>query len=133
MPNDHIWGPYKDLVYSETFGYVYGAEYEEPKVLFGMPNYAEDVPCAVCLSKQHTAYLMIPGRTQCYPGWTEVYQGDLAWQPHSTSVLMGTPRQCPGEIPMMGTGDCSMVSKPSVGPCLVLRMKMGYFSRVLSV
>ncbi|XP_021355214.1 uncharacterized protein LOC110451494 [Mizuhopecten yessoensis] len=78
MPNDPIWGPHKDLVYNDDVGFLYGAEYKGPSVLFGMPNWAEDVPCAVCLGTQHTASLMIPGRTQCYPGWTEVYQGDLA-------------------------------------------------------
>ncbi|XP_021355218.1 uncharacterized protein LOC110451497 isoform X2 [Mizuhopecten yessoensis] len=78
MPNDPIWGPHKDLVNGDGVGFIYGAEYEEPGALFGMPGYVEDVPCAVCLGTQHTAYLMIPGRTQCYPGWTEVYQGYLA-------------------------------------------------------
>ncbi|OWF49593.1 hypothetical protein KP79_PYT25743 [Mizuhopecten yessoensis] len=82
MPNDPIWGPHKDLVYGDYVGFLYGAEYEGPNDLFGMPNYKEDVPCAVCLGRQHTAYLMIPGRTQCYPGWTEVYQGDLASSRH---------------------------------------------------
>ncbi|XP_033750606.1 short-chain collagen C4-like [Pecten maximus] len=78
MPDDPIWGPNKDLVYSESVGYIYGAEYQEPDTLFGMSDYAEDVPCAICLGEQYTASLMIPGRTQCYPGWTEVYHGNLA-------------------------------------------------------
>ncbi|OWF47534.1 short-chain collagen C4-like [Mizuhopecten yessoensis] len=78
MPSDPIWGPYKDYVSNEYFGYVYGAEYEVPAHIFGMPNLSEDVPCAVCLGTQYTASLMIPGRTQCYPGWTEGYHGELA-------------------------------------------------------
>ncbi|XP_069101037.1 uncharacterized protein [Argopecten irradians] len=79
MPDNPIWGPHKDvLITGESVGYMYGAEYEEPNTLFGMPNDAEDVPCAVCLITQYAVSLMIPGRTECYPGWTEVYHGDLA-------------------------------------------------------
>lgn len=78
MPDVPIWGPHKDLVYGTGVGYICGAEYEGPIALFGMPNSAEDVPCAVCLGSQYTASLMIPGRTECYPGWTEVYHGELA-------------------------------------------------------
>ncbi|XP_069136636.1 uncharacterized protein [Argopecten irradians] len=60
MPDVPIWGPHKDLVYGTGVGYICGAEYEGPIALFGMPNSAEDVPCAVCLGTQYTASLMIP-------------------------------------------------------------------------
>ncbi|KAH3806514.1 hypothetical protein DPMN_134837 [Dreissena polymorpha] len=32
------------------------------------------VPCAVCLLSSATS-LMIPGRTDCYPGWNKEYSG----------------------------------------------------------
>ncbi|XP_033748451.1 short-chain collagen C4-like [Pecten maximus] len=79
MPTDPIWGPHKDTpVYHGHAGYMYGAEYEEPTALFGVKNTLQDVPCAVCMTKQYSTTLMIPGRNECYTGWTEAYHGDLA-------------------------------------------------------
>ncbi|XP_033727528.1 short-chain collagen C4-like [Pecten maximus] len=78
MPHDPIWGPNKEMYSNENVGYMYGAEYQNPITLFGVSNYAMDVPCTVCLDTHHSTLLMIPGRTECYPGWTEAYHGDLA-------------------------------------------------------
>ncbi|XP_033759381.1 uncharacterized protein LOC117341630 [Pecten maximus] len=86
MPSDPIWGPHKDLVYNSDLwvGYVYGAEYEDTgDGLFGFADNVHDVPCAVCLASQYTTSLMIPGRTECYPGWTEAYHGDMASGAHN--------------------------------------------------
>ena len=38
--------------------------------------YTEDAPCSVCRSSRLTV-IMIPGRNQCYPGWTLEYKGYL--------------------------------------------------------
>ncbi|XP_060065502.1 uncharacterized protein LOC132545848 [Ylistrum balloti] len=88
MPSDPIWGPHKDLSYSnEWVGYVYGAEYEGVgTTLFGMGDGTHDVPCAVCLGSQYTVSLMIPGRTECYPGWTKAYHGDLSSGSHNVAA-----------------------------------------------
>jgi len=77
MPSDPIWGKNKNLVssYSAT---MYGAEYEGEPFYFGMQDTREDVPCAVCQTTAHSMSLMIPGRTDCYTGWTKAYDGDLA-------------------------------------------------------
>ncbi|OWF49555.1 short-chain collagen C4-like [Mizuhopecten yessoensis] len=83
MPSDPIWGPHKDIVHNDWVGFMYGAEYQAPNIMFGMSGGVHDVPCAVCLGNQRTTSLMIPGRTECYPGWTEAYHGDLASGYHS--------------------------------------------------
>ncbi|XP_021359347.1 short-chain collagen C4-like isoform X2 [Mizuhopecten yessoensis] len=108
MPTDPIWGPYKDYVYgNENVGYIYGAEYEEPAHIFSMPNSAEDVPCSVCLGSSHSASLMIPGRTQCYPGWTEAYHGELAsgYHGHAAASQYVCVDQDPQTLPAGGTHD----------------------------
>ncbi|XP_060075364.1 short-chain collagen C4-like [Ylistrum balloti] len=75
MPPDPTWGPHKNT--SLTYpSYLYGAEYDDTTV-FGMADFSEDVPCAVCRSSAHSIINMIPGRTSCYPGWTVAYEGLL--------------------------------------------------------
>ncbi|XP_060074565.1 short-chain collagen C4-like [Ylistrum balloti] len=76
LPPDPTWGPHKDM---REFlpSLMYGAEYEDTD-LFGMPNRNEEVPCAVCRTSAHSTSIMIPARTECYPGWVEAYHGNLA-------------------------------------------------------
>ena len=76
-------GWYDDRHQSYTAN-VYGAEYQ-----FGEQGYANGgadmfgetllehvVPCALCHSRR-IAVVMIPGRNQCYEGWTLEYSGYL--------------------------------------------------------
>ena len=42
----------------------------------------EDAPCSVCRSSRPTV-IMIPGRNQCYPGWTLEYKGYLVAGSHN--------------------------------------------------
>lgn len=70
------YGNHNDAVFEG--GYIYGTEYYNNKVnLFPDNVYQHDVPCAVCLVKQRSVMIMIPGRQNCYPGWTQEYWGYL--------------------------------------------------------
>ena len=79
---DPQWDHYSDA--HDAGAHVYGAEYQFGE--FGIPGvaqfmggnsvYQEDVPCSVCRSSRPTT-IMIPGRTQCYIGWTMEYKGYL--------------------------------------------------------
>ncbi|XP_053378323.1 short-chain collagen C4-like [Mercenaria mercenaria] len=76
IPEVPTWGQYVD-------GYNGGAEIRGTEIesdatvsnlLFGKAVDNHDVPCAVCRSNR-ASHVMIPGRTTCYPGWTEEYRG----------------------------------------------------------
>ncbi|XP_062571243.1 short-chain collagen C4-like isoform X2 [Saccostrea cucullata] len=62
------------------YGRIYGVEYESNFWKAGSSS--EDAPCAVCISFHGTNMLMIPGRNECYPGWTKQYDGFLASSYH---------------------------------------------------
>jgi len=77
-----LWGVYNDsgLKYGAR---IYGTEYEFGEdfgdgggMYFGSNLYNHDVPCSVCYTTRSAA-VMIPGRNQCYPGWTKEYSGYL--------------------------------------------------------
>ena len=82
LPRDPIWGYYEDSVQESNAG-VHGAEYQlyqktlsnffESNIKMGY----DDAPCAVCRAPR-SSVVMIPGRNQCYPGWTKEYHGYLA-------------------------------------------------------
>lgn len=55
---------------------IYGSEFEENR--FGHGSLQEDVPCALCRSRNSTTSVMIPGRKTCYKGWNIEYNGLLA-------------------------------------------------------
>lgn len=80
LSQDPLWGVYDDThqTYSAR---VYGTEYQFSSYqygenIFGKNIQDQDVPCAVCLSSR-SSVIMIPGRNQCYPGWTVEYSGYL--------------------------------------------------------
>ena len=81
LPHEPIWGSYEEEVQSSSAG-VYGTEYDlNQRTLsnfFGtnMRHYYNDAPCAVCRTTR-SVVLMIPGRNQCYAGWTREYHGYL--------------------------------------------------------
>ena len=75
--------------YSETIGNnirITGVEYEfsrhatlaghDLEKFFGSDIYNSEAPCSVCRSERSTS-VMIPGRKDCYPGWTMEYSGYL--------------------------------------------------------
>ncbi|OWF37685.1 uncharacterized protein LOC110467167 [Mizuhopecten yessoensis] len=75
LPSDPTWGPFKYYEHGNV-GYMYGAEYQRPPVVFGVED--ADAPCAVCDGTPYSMVLMIPGRVNCYPDWVEAYHGSLA-------------------------------------------------------
>ena len=81
LPRDPIWGHYEDDVQSYSGG-VYGVEYQlNQRTLsnfFGkdMRHHVDDTPCAVCRTTR-SSVIMIPGRNQCYNGWTIEYHSYL--------------------------------------------------------
>ncbi|WAQ93732.1 hypothetical protein MAR_006203 [Mya arenaria] len=75
------WGYYEENVASGAK--VYGGEYEFSDLhydggsrYFGQNLNDEDAPCAVCKSPRSSS-VMIPGRKECFPGWTKEYNGYL--------------------------------------------------------
>ncbi|KAL3880009.1 hypothetical protein ACJMK2_032281 [Sinanodonta woodiana] len=95
LPEDPTWAKYLD----GTFGgdhraRVYGTEYETG----GGEN---DVPCAVCRTTRFSS-IMIPGRINCYSGWTVEYSGYLvsAHYGHASPIeyvcLDGNPESIDG-------------------------------------
>ncbi|XP_045156991.2 uncharacterized protein LOC123523373 [Mercenaria mercenaria] len=78
LPEHPTFEKYIDSV-DQWRGHLYGTEYEnlnaESMTMFGYTTINEDVPCAVC--KTTRSVLMIPGRADCYPGWTLEYKGYL--------------------------------------------------------
>ena len=81
LPKDPIWKRYDDVTQSGSL--MYGAEYDDRATsqrdsnLVGKDNYEKDVPCAVCNVKGRSSTIMIPGRSECYPGWTLEFWGYL--------------------------------------------------------
>jgi len=81
LPRDPIWGHHEDAVETYSSG-VYGVEYElNQKTLsnfFGtnIRYFSDDAPCAVCRTTR-SSVIMIPGRNECYGGWTREYHGYL--------------------------------------------------------
>ncbi|XP_036354439.1 short-chain collagen C4-like, partial [Octopus sinensis] len=83
LPKDPIWANY--TAKREAAGSIYGSEYQlqdyPTNKIFSFANakslHDHDVPCAVCLTRQPAAVMMLPARTKCYPGWTAEYSGYL--------------------------------------------------------
>ncbi|XP_052790159.1 short-chain collagen C4-like [Mya arenaria] len=83
LTSDPLWGVYDDAEHSPS-AKVYGTEYQFSEQhyanggaqFFGKNLHEHDAPCAVCHTSRQ-ASVMIPGRNQCYPGWTKEYSGYL--------------------------------------------------------
>ena len=77
LSDDPTWRIHKDG-FQHLRGSVFGteidvdAEFSVPVIGYGYDS--QDPPCAVC-STGRSQVLMIPGRANCYPGWTEEYSG----------------------------------------------------------
>lgn len=82
LPRDPQWGSHNEV--ANGLGEVWGAEYETSSFPFTLrPDgpttlASQNVPCAVCLPRGRPSALMIPGRMECYHGWTREYHGYLA-------------------------------------------------------
>ncbi|XP_052765127.1 short-chain collagen C4-like [Mya arenaria] len=78
LPSDPTWSRYVDGNYNDYRARIYGAEIDLPHATDYFPYdvHQQDVPCAVC-HIQRPVNIMIPGRTNCYPGWTLEYTGYL--------------------------------------------------------
>jgi len=84
LSSEPLWGAFNDsaAIYSAK---IYGTEYQFGEqgyvnggsAFFGQDLMDHDAPCAVCHTSRQ-ATLMIPGRNECYPGWTKEYSGYLA-------------------------------------------------------
>jgi len=79
LPEEPIWGHFEGA--SQSGAKVYGGEYQfdgrTRKNFFGKEVEQHDAPCVVCHTKRNSM-LMIPGRNQCYEGWTLEYYGYLS-------------------------------------------------------
>lgn len=85
LPREPVWGNYDDRYLGHAF--VYGTEYEpgsaeQSERIFGKNVYQQNVPCVVCQSIGRMAVLKIPGRVQCFAGWTKEYYGYLMGGAH---------------------------------------------------
>jgi len=84
LTSEPLWGTYDDSA-ALVSAQIFGAEYQFGEQgyanggseFFGQNLYDHDAPCAVCHTSRQ-ATLMIPGRNECYPGWTKEYSGYLA-------------------------------------------------------
>ncbi|XP_052776585.1 short-chain collagen C4-like isoform X2 [Mya arenaria] len=88
LPEDPTWSNYTDSVGDGYKAYIYGTEFDDSYTqIFPYNVNQQDVPCAVCLARKHTT-LMIPGRNNCYNGWTKEYHGYLltAYYDHSGPI-----------------------------------------------
>ena len=81
LPKDPDWKRHDNRL--QNGGLMYGAEYDDgyaapgrESIITGKHHYERDVPCIVC-EAQRTLMIMIPGKSECYPGWTREYWGYL--------------------------------------------------------
>jgi len=77
LPTDPTWDKFSNT--HEGFrAQVYGTELDSwaSAHIFDKDVINEDMPCVVCRSQLPTS-IMIPGRTNCYQGWTQQYRGYL--------------------------------------------------------
>jgi len=84
LSSEPLWGTFDDSA-ARTSAKIYGTEYQFNEqgyanggaAFFGQDLHDHDAPCAICHTSRQ-ATLMIPGRNECYPGWTKEYSGYLA-------------------------------------------------------
>ena len=74
---DPIWGIFSDASNGQAL--IYGGEFEvSNNFVFGSKNiYNQNPVCAVCRVVRRSTQFMLPGRSECYPGWTKEYDGYL--------------------------------------------------------
>ncbi|KAL3874772.1 hypothetical protein ACJMK2_037742 [Sinanodonta woodiana] len=77
LTDEPVWGKHAGGLTNPAL--IYGVEYEHT---FSTVSMNDDMPCCVCKTSR-TPTIMIPGRTECYPGWTIEYKGYLMSGHHS--------------------------------------------------
>ncbi|KAL4236840.1 hypothetical protein ACF0H5_005226 [Mactra antiquata] len=77
LVSDPIWDNY-DNAHNGLRAAIYGTEIDidVPSNIFAQNPNQQDMPCVVCRPPRPTS-VMIPGRKECYPGWTREYWGFL--------------------------------------------------------
>ncbi|XP_045169402.2 uncharacterized protein LOC123532111 [Mercenaria mercenaria] len=80
LPDIPTWGNYSDKEDGDR-NLIYGTEYASTDASFlattGKKMRYKDVPCSVCQATGRLSHVMIPGKTDCFPGWTQEYRGYL--------------------------------------------------------
>ncbi|XP_069119165.1 uncharacterized protein [Argopecten irradians] len=118
MPDDPTAGHSTfDTNYSPSN--IYGAELQQGYYVFGLPQNDEDITCSVCRDTLHTASIMVPGRTECYPGWEQAYGGFIVagWSNATAStdyICMDSKIQA---IPGGQQDDNGVLFRPAVTRC----------------
>ncbi|XP_045170318.2 uncharacterized protein LOC123532796 [Mercenaria mercenaria] len=81
LTSEPQWDHYEESI--ESLGKIAGVEYQfwnhrgnGASNFFGYDVYNDDAPCAVCHTRRSSS-IMIPGRMDCYSGWTKEYSGYL--------------------------------------------------------
>ncbi|KAJ8310863.1 hypothetical protein KUTeg_012728 [Tegillarca granosa] len=73
------WNRYDDAV--SNAAWIFGTEYRLPLDQFRLENptkfQAANMPCSVCRTASRSTVIMVPGRNDCFKGWTLEYQGYL--------------------------------------------------------
>ena len=73
---------YKTVSGTQTYGFMYGAEYEDTNELVANSD-DTDVPCAVCYVPTRNALYMMPAKYDCPKDWTREYFGYLMSERYS--------------------------------------------------
>ena len=89
MPLIVEYAEFEEGIQFSSRSFLHGVEYEtQESPLQSFHNH--DVPCAVCLVKQSSESLMIPGQNKCPVGWRREYRGFLVSSP---SAAVGNDTQ----------------------------------------
>ncbi|XP_060560861.1 short-chain collagen C4-like isoform X2 [Ruditapes philippinarum] len=77
LPENPTWAKFVEGLQNEG-AYISGTEYEIYAAFNPFPKnmHDQDAPCVVCRSPRPIS-IMIPGKTDCYSGWTLEYTGYL--------------------------------------------------------
>ncbi|XP_033757981.1 uncharacterized protein LOC117340324 [Pecten maximus] len=116
MPDEPIHG---ENYYNVNPGLIFGAELRLGHDVFGLAQNDEDMSCAVCRNSEHTISVMIPGRTQCYQGCVEAYNGFIVTgDPNDPSnvdyiCMDGHPHPIPGGQ----QSDNGQLFRPTIAKC----------------
>jgi len=80
LPSNPSWSNYTDGLNGDK-ARVYCTEFNSEDGIFPKAVQSQDLPCAVCLARKN-AQIVIPGKNDCFEGWTREYHGYLAADNH---------------------------------------------------
>ncbi len=78
---------------------IYTTEYETGNAVFGGATQNYDVPCAMCISPQGSATVMLPAKTNCPSGLNIEYRGYLMSEKNMPNSAHSTETICVDEYP----------------------------------